>query len=929
MLNMVPLRDAKRAEEYFGKSDGGYYITDDQLRREWGGKAAHRLGLHGSPQPEAFRNLLNGCDPHTGKQLTAMIIEDRITAWDMTASLPKGVTTAMEGGDSRIQPLFWQAANEAMEDVERMATTRVRKGGRDADRITGNMVWLAVEHPDTRPAGADGKPDWDRHIHFVVANETFDEVEGQWKALKVRAMFDLRKYFSHAFDQRMAKKLAEAGYEIETRLQPDERGGMKYHTWDIEAAPGHEQGWQSINAKNSRRTLEIEAKEAQIVAKRKAADPTAPDQLTPMASAKLARTTRREKRGDLTLDILREYWAGRITPEESSAIAATIGLAVERENRDSGPVAADAVASAMAYAIRHHFQRRSVVDFHELVVTAMERSMGLALPEDFRPEAVRQGVLFGADGVTTRAVWEQEDKIIAFARAGKGSFTPLAPRRDAGLDGLSDEQKAGVRHVWNSTDQLMLIRGGAGTGKTTMMTPALDRLGAPVVLLAPSADASRFQLRQEGFSTADTVAAFLGDERRQEAVAGGGIIWVDEAGLLAIEDLDRLCDLAGRLKARIVLQGDPRQHKAVDRHGNMLEVLETYAGLPVAKLTTIQRQKGDYAGAVAAIRDGELAKGDAILRTLGWVVEASGHDALVAEYGKAIEERKADGSRKTVLVIDPTHKDGDLLTQKLRVLRREKGLIAGEEREFIRLGALGWTDAQKADSSRYAGDEVIQFHRNSGSFRAGDRVKAAALVPVLATVKPGNFAVLHEDRVAFAVGDTVRITGNGWDVTRKHRLDNGRLDEVGGFTARGELVLSNGWVVGKEFAHLKHGLVSTSPATQSKTTDIVLAAMNGNSLAAMSAEQAYVTISRGRERGMIFTDLGRDDLLEAIRRADKRRSATELMRPEPVASTPGEDETSRVWQFMEKLRAYYRDVQRKAVALVRSPEKQGGLSYGR
>ena len=28
MLNMVPLKDAKRAESYFGKSDGGYYITE-------------------------------------------------------------------------------------------------------------------------------------------------------------------------------------------------------------------------------------------------------------------------------------------------------------------------------------------------------------------------------------------------------------------------------------------------------------------------------------------------------------------------------------------------------------------------------------------------------------------------------------------------------------------------------------------------------------------------------------------------------------------------------------------------------------------------------------------------------------------------------------------------------------------------------------
>ena len=149
------------------------------------------------------------------------------------------------------------------------------------------------------------------------------------------------------------------------------------------------------------------------------------------------------------------------------------------------------------------------------------------------------------------------------------------------------------------------------------------------------------------------------------------------------------------------------------------------------------------------------------------------------------------------------------------------------------------------------------------------------------------------------------------------------------FTGKGELVLSNGWVVAKEFAHLKHGLVSTSPATQSKTTDIVLAAMNGNSLGAMSAEQGYVTISRGRERGMIFTDLARDELLEAIKRGDGRRSASELMQPRPSQVSPGESEATRMWRFMEKLRGYYREAQRKAAGLVHSQAKRGGMSYGR
>ena len=887
MLNMVPLKDAKRAEDYFGKSDGGYYIKgEDGLHREWGGKAAAMLGLVATPKLEEFRRLLGGLDPHTGHQLTAQLIEERLPAWDFTASLPKGVTTALEGGDSRIRAAFWQVANEAMGDVEAMATTRVRKGGKDEDRVTGNMAWLAVEHPDTRPAKEDGKPDWDRHIHFVMANATFDPVEREWKALKVRPVFDMRKYFSHAFDARMSAKLAELGYEIETKLQPDGHGGMKYHTWDIKAAPGHEQAWQSINDKNSRRTQEIEAKEKEIVAAIKERDPDAPDQLSPVAAAKLAKTTRQEKREDMTLEDLRAYWASRITPAEGRAVAETI----KRARLGQNPKPEKLAAKAMAYAIAHDFQRNSVVDFNNLAITAMEKSMGGALPGDFQAEAERQGVLFEGGKVTTREVLEQEQKIIGFARDGKGVFSPLALGRAAGEAGglarLSPEQRAAVRHVWESTDQVILIRGGAGTGKTTMMTPALAQLGAPVVLLAPSADASRTTLRKEGFAEANTVAAFLDQQAMQEKVRGGGIIWVDEAGLLTIKDLDRLCDVAKSLDARIVLQGDPKQHKAVDRHGNMLTVLEDYAGLPVAKLTTIQRQKGDYAGAVAAIRDGDLKAADAVLRKLGWIVEGKGHDALVAEYAHAIEERKANGERKTVLVIDPTHKDGDMLSERLRALRKERGLITGEEKPFLSLKPLGWTDAQKRDASRYGGDEVIQFYRKSGPFKAGDRVKASEVLPLLPKLNPENFAVFGESTVNFAVGDTVRITGNGWDVTKKHRVDNGRIDVIKAFTPGGDIVLSNGWVVGKDFGHIKHGLVQTSPATQSKTDDIVLAAMNKNSLGAMSAEQGYVTVSRGRERGMIFTDLPREELLNAIASGDNRLSATELLRRKPSQPVP-------------------------------------------
>ena len=227
-----------------------------------------------------------------------------------------------------------------------------------------------------------------------------------------------------------------------------------------------------------------------------------------------------------------------------------------------------------------------------------------------------------------------------------------------------------------------------------------------------------------------------------------------------------MCTLSNELGARLILQGDPKQHKAVARHGNMLHVLHEHAGLPVAELKQIQRQKGDYAAAVAAIRDGEWKQADAVLRNLGWVVEGDSHAALVKEYARALKERKAvkSGGKvelvpKSVLVVDPTHRDGDQLSEQLRALRKAEGLIDREERTFTRLVPLGWTEAEKGEARHYAGDEVVQFFHNSGPYRAGQRVKAAELLPQLARVKPEHFQVYAEQPINLAKGDTVRITG--------------------------------------------------------------------------------------------------------------------------------------------------------------------------
>ncbi len=301
MLRIQPIADAKAAESYYSKSDGGYYLQADDLRREWGGKGAHTLGLSGPPDYEQFKRLIHGLDPHTGEQLTAKLVEHRIPAWDVNLHCSKGVTVALERGDTRIQGAFWEAVREAMADIETLATTRVRKGGKQEDRVTGNLVWYAVEHPETRPAKEDKMPDPHRHIHVVVFNLTYDKTEGEWKAVKFRPIMDLRKYFDRRFNQRFAHKLVELGYEVEAKWKADGKGGRKYEGWDIKGIP------DSVVKKFSRRSAEVEKLAADLGIE----DARAKD--------RLGATSRLHKRKGLTLEDYRKYWLGRLTPEEDRA----------------------------------------------------------------------------------------------------------------------------------------------------------------------------------------------------------------------------------------------------------------------------------------------------------------------------------------------------------------------------------------------------------------------------------------------------------------------------------------------------------------------------------------------------------------------------------------------------------------------------------
>ena len=409
--------------------------------------------------------------------------------WASFANLPVKTIRAMIG----LKRLTGKPWAYSMRHVEEDMRGRVRVGGKNEDRVTGNMVAMRVTHRDTRISGEDAMPDMSLHDHVVVFNATYDSVEQKWKAAQIGEIKHDAPYYEAIYHNRLAANLRELGYGIRRKDKAFEVAGVS----------------EELVKKFSRRRAYID----KIAEKLGISSAAGRDTLG--ASTRLGKTKE-------VADDLNGYWVSRLTDSERQALTQLIGkqsyVSNERES--------------VQFAIGHMFERSSVVDERRLYEsTALRYGIGSVTPEGIQAEAKHRWLLVKNGEATTRDVLAEEDRMIQFARDGRGAMLPLGHRPDVSRSGdkdlLSPEQRALVSHVLESKDRMILVIGDAGTGKTRSIKAAFQAIDRPVEILATSAAASRDVLRGEGFAKADTVASFLVSKERQEAIRNG-VIWIDE-----------------------------------------------------------------------------------------------------------------------------------------------------------------------------------------------------------------------------------------------------------------------------------------------------------------------------------------------------------------------------------------------------------------
>jgi hypothetical protein len=212
--------------------------------------------------------------------------------------------------------------------------------------------------------------------------------------------------------------------------------------------------------------------------------------------SELGARTRESKAEGLSFPQLQQLWRKSLDADQRKSIE-TLSAAIGSPALPEPPTFD---RQAIEHASRHCFERNSVAPERTLLAQALRFGVGRTSAQQVLDTYAKSGFITGDRGgrgvVATREVFAEEQRMLNFARSGRGRCDPLGKGNEHNIlaTHLNKDRRAAVRYVLESPDAVMLIRGGAGVGKTTMMVEAvraIEAAGTNVFTFAPSIDASR------------------------------------------------------------------------------------------------------------------------------------------------------------------------------------------------------------------------------------------------------------------------------------------------------------------------------------------------------------------------------------------------------------------------------------------------------
>jgi conjugative relaxase-like TrwC/TraI family protein len=795
---------ARGAEGYYlnavAKGIEDYYLGSGEALGRWIGAGSARLGLSGVVDGAALRAVLDGRRPEDGRSVLWVRREDRLPGFDLTFSAPKGVSLLFALADPRTSLLVREAHDRAVTAalgyLEREAG-EVRRGRDGVDRLPGGGFVAAGFRHRTSRAG-----DPQLHTHVLVANMTRGQ-DGRWSALDGRQLYLQAKTAGTLYQTALRHELRALGL----RFTLPENGLCELADIPRRVLRGF-----------SRRRVEIETELARRGESSRAA----------ARVATLA--TRKAKDYRVPAESLAAQWHHR---------ADALGFDAEARGRLLGqttpaPSSREVLAQAAAVMLGPAglTARSPVFDRRDALrawcaqlpggapVEQVERLADTLLGQpDVIPvdragrEAQRPGAQRSLARHTTTDMLATEAAVINAAVAARGTGRAVVPDDEvqqmiAARPSLSGEQAAMVRSLTTSGHGVEVVVGKAGTGKTHALVAAQEAWTAAGLRVLGAAVAARaaVTLTEEAGIPAVSVARLLAtdDRARQRGSPGifpaGGVLVVDEAGMLGTRQLARLLDLTSGVNGKLVLVGDHRQLPELAAGGTFRALARE---LTAVRLTQNRRQVRAWErGALDELRTGGVDAGIDAYAAAGRVsvadTVADQRAALIAAWWQATRS----GDPHQVVMLSHRRADVAALNELARARLLADGHLTGpnvygvDERDNVRPFATG--------------DSVV-VRRND--YRDG-LVNGQRGVVVAADPEVGRLRV---------------CVGNQDVSVSAEQLDDGLLD---------------------------HGYALTVHQAQGLTVDRAL--LLGSS--SLYREAGYVGLSRGRHDNQLFLTDQTDDL---------------------------------------------------------------------
>ena len=820
MLSVQPLAGGGGAAAYYLQREAGcerqhllerdaigYYVNEHNPPGRWLGRGAAALGLTGPLTPDGaavLRELLDG--RLGGEQLARPVwrhtgdgrkVDVRRCGFDLTFSAPKTVSVLWALADTDVAEQIAQAhaaaAAEALGLVEQLAARAARGhqgDGQRAPRIaTSGLIGAGFEHTTSRA----GDPQL--HTHVVLINLA-QGVDGRWSALDSRTLHRQATTASHLYQHRLRAEITRrhgVGWtgidrgiaEIDGIPLPVRRA-FSTRRRQIEAHLAH-------RADLGRGESGVRGRAAQLAA-RVACLATRPAKQHEQGASQRQRWAATATRLGFGTGHVRELLRDRHDPGDvdvatlTERVLGAHGVTRERSTFDQGTVVREICTQLPAGADLSTEQ-------------ILQLAARLVRHDDVLPVLSPDGPAF-----TTTELMRTEQHALDLVARRADANAPLLPVDEAARlvarSGLRPDQQRLVLALLTSSRGVDVVTGPAGSGKTAALrhvTAAWQEREIPVAGVAVAAlTAQGLQDATGALSVSVTRLLHHPDQH----LPAGGVLLVDEAGMIGTRTLTRLLEQAEQQQCKVVLVGDPAQLPELEAGG----LFTALAAQPAAlHLTGHHRQREPWEQqALTALRAGRTIEAIDALDRHGRVHTRPDreqlHQQLADDYTRA---RSASSSPWDIIVLASRRSDVRQLNTLIRQRLRADG----------RLGP--------------------------------DRL-------VVETADPTT--------VAFAVGDQVLVTRND----HNRGLLNGTTATVTAADNQSLILTTrDGRAIGVnrqwlEQGQLDHGYAMTLHKAQGRTVHTALL-LGDDSL---GAEAGYVGLSRGTHANHLYLDTSNQPCVE-------------------------------------------------------------------